>query len=144
MFFSARSRAFRPHASHTASKLPVKISFSAAAEPEGKMFRGPWQAVPKLCAAHPLRFNWHSLEDVVELCVGDFLNEFVYNLRKHIKHIVFLTFWFYQWPSQNWFSFFLRISSQRGAHFLLTRHFFSGPVVRFQGPGQPAEGNGKA
>ena len=60
MFFSASGRAFRPHVSHTASKLPMKTSFRVADEPEGKISRGPWQAVPKLCAARPLRFNWQT------------------------------------------------------------------------------------
>ena len=49
--------------------------------------------------------------------MGDFLIESVYNLRKYVKSSVFLTFWFYQLPSQNWFLFFLRIPPQRGAHF---------------------------
>ena len=85
------------------------------------------------------------LEGVMELCVGDFLIESVYNLWKYMKKTVcFLTFGFYQSPSWNWFSFFLCISSQRGAPFFVTRHFFSAPVVRFKSSGQPAEGSGKA
>ena len=61
--------------------------------------------------------HWHLLEGVAELCVGDCLIESVYNLRKYVKHLVFLTFRFYQPPSQNWIPFFLRIPPQRGAHF---------------------------
>ena len=53
----------------------------------------------------------------MESCVGDFLIKSVHNLRKDIKNLVFLALRFYQPPSQNWFSFFLSISPQRGAHF---------------------------
>ena len=82
--------------------------------------------------------HWHLLEGVAELCVGDFLIESVYNLRKYIKNLVFLTFRFYQPPSQNWIPFFLRIPPQRGAHFFWPGDFSKNegcPVERFRSPG---------
>ena len=82
--------------------------------------------------------HWHLLEGVAELCVGDFLIESVYNLRKYIKNLVFLTLWFYQPPSQNRIPFFYAFR-RRGAHIF----FWPGdcsknegcPVERFRSPG---------
>ena len=67
--------------------------------------------------------HWHLLEGVAELCVGDFLIESVYNLRKYIKNIVFLTFRFYQPPSQNWIPFFYAFR-RRGAHIFVGQVIF--------------------
>ena len=80
----------------------------------------------------------------MELCVGEFLIESVHNPRKYMKNIVFLTFGFYQPPSQNWFSFFFTHFVAEGRTILTVRHFVSAPVVRFKRSGQSVEGSGKA
>ena len=67
--------------------------------------------------------HWHLLEGVAELCVGDCLIESVYNLRKYIKNLVFLTLWFYQPPSQNWIPCFFTHSAAEG------RTFFFGQAI---------------
>ena len=86
--------------------------------------------------------HWHLLEGVAELCVGDFLIESVYNLRKYIKNLVFLTFWFYQPPSHNWIQFFLRIPPQRAAHFFGPAIFLKTKAAQLRDLGAPARPEG--
>ena len=99
------------------ASFPWRFRSVRLLSPTAKCPEGPGKLCPNCAQLVHWGLTGKPWEGLVELCVGDFLIESVHNPRKYMKNIVFLTFGFYQPPSQNWFSFFLRISSQRGAQF---------------------------
>ena len=88
MFFSVSSRALRPHVSHAAS-FPWKFRSVRLLSPSAKCPEGSGKLCPNCAQLVHWGLTGNLLENVAELCAGNFLIKSVHNLRKSFKNLVF-------------------------------------------------------